>query len=344
MTTTSPDIQQNGSATCDDAAGGDAPQVSVLIVGYQSKDLLIDCLTGLFEHTTGLRYEVLYVDCSNDGSVDTVKTMFPQVRVIENDQNLGFGRGNNFLARHAKGEYLLLLNPDTLVKDNAIGDLYEFALQTPDGGAWGGVTRLPNGALDPGCQQAGPGLLNALLLLVGLGSFASPDVLASHAKGLDVPSLSGAFMMLPRSLWEDLGGFDESFFMYCEETDLCYRVRQAGRRVLITTRSSIVHLVGSGSAQSPKRMIALTRGGMHMSRKHNGQIRVFVDAALRWVYSASRYGLGVFGMPLIGGERAAQLRSRHAPIVFKPGDWFGGWQQSPTTTPTQNKHAETQSV
>ena len=170
--------------------------------------------------------------------------------------------------------------------------------------------------------------------LVGFSSATIPDVEADDGSGIEVSSLTGAFMMLPRDLWKKLGGFDESFFMYCEETDLCLRVKQAGRRVLITTQSSIVHLVGSGSAQSAKRMLALTRGGMHLSRKHHGTMHVLTEAALRWLYSVSRYVLGVVGVPLIGGQRAAQLRSRHAPIVCKPGQWFFGWNQSAIPTPT----------
>lgn len=303
----------------------ETPAISVLIVGYNSKDLVMDCLEGLFKHTCGLNYEVLYVDCSNDGSVQAVRDRFPSVRVIDNDQNLGFGRGNNFLARHAKGDFLLLLNPDTLVQNNALGALYDFAQRTPDAGAWGGVSRLPNGKIDPGCQQLAPGLGSLVLLLLGLGKLALPRVESDDGMGIDVPSLSGAFMMMPRELWEQLDGFDESFFMYCEETDLCYRVRASGRRVLITPKASIVHLVGSGSAQSAKRMLALTRGGMHLSRKHFGALHVFAEAVIRWLYSFSRYVFGLVGQPVVGNARAKELRDRHLPIIAKPGAWLGGW-------------------
>lgn len=325
--------QQSQTASITDTPGDEAcahvePTISVLIVGYHTKDLVLDCLAGLYRHTSGPSFEVLYTDCSNDGSEQAIRDLYPMVRVIENDENLGFGRGNNFLARHARGAYLLLLNPDTLIQDNAVGWLYDFARATPAAGAWGGVTRLPNGEIDPGCQQAGPELKNALLALIGMASKTRPDVEADRVGGVEVASLSGAFMMLPRDVWQELGGFDESFFMYCEETDLCWRIRKTGRKVLITPHCTIIHLVGSGSAQNPKRMLALTRGGMHLARKHHGPLYVHVNAALRWLHSASRYTLGVVGIPLIGRQRAAQLRSRHAPIICKPGQWFGGWNQS----------------
>lgn len=302
------------------------PSVSVLIVGYNTKDLVLDCLAGLFKHTRDLSFEVLFVNNSEDGSERAIRDAYPAVRVIDNTQNMGFGRGNNYLARHARGDYLLLLNPDTLVDNNAIHDLYVFAQHHPEGGAWGGVTRLKNGEIDPSCKQSGVGLGKSLLMLVGLSKLACPDV--SSADAMDVASLSGAFMMMPRDLWHELGGFDESFFMYSEETDLCYRVRRTGRRVLITSRSSITHLVGSGSSQSPSRMLALTRGGMHLTRKHFGTIYVLIEASLRWLYSATRYLLGLFGAPLVGAERAAQLRARHLPIVQHPGSWFYGWAEA----------------
>ncbi|MEM6506645.1 MAG: glycosyltransferase family 2 protein [Planctomycetota bacterium] len=302
------------------------PQISVLIVGYNTRDLVLDCLDGLYQHTQGLPFEVLFVDCSDDGSEQAIREKEPRVRVIDNQENLGYGRGNNFLARHARGEYLLLLNPDTLIKDNAIGELYRFAQSNPEGGAWGGVTRLASGAIDPGCQQLKPSLFTMFLLTIGLGVFVKPSIEAARSEGTQVHSLSGAFMMMPKALWDKLGGFDESFFMYCEETDLCHRVQQSGRRVLITPRSSIVHLVGSGSSKSPKRMLALTRGAMHFTRKHHGPVYTFFDGIVRWLYSASRFTIGLAGAPLLGKERAAQLRQRHAPIVFQPTQWIGGWQ------------------
>ena len=302
----------------------EAPAVSVLIVGYNTKDLVLQCLEGLFDHTTGIDFEVLFVDNSSDGSEQAIRERFPQVRVIDNDQNLGFGRGNNFLARHATGKYLLLLNPDTVVQDNAIGNLHYFAEQHPECGAWGGITRLPDGSIDPGCKQPGVGFVKSLLMLMGMAEFACPKVEAA-TKAMDVPSLSGAFMMLPRALWDDLAGFDETFFMYAEETDLCYRVRLTGRRVMITPDASVVHLVGSGASQSPKRMLALTRGDMHFARKHFGPVRVFAFALIRWLYSLSRYLLGVIALPLVGSVRAAELRKRHAPIISNPGQWVHGW-------------------
>ena len=330
MTTEPQTIEEDAASAhlSDDASSG--VDISILIVGFNSKGLTMDCLEGLYEHTRGPSVEVLYTDCSNDGSMREVPKRFPAVRVIDNTENLGFGRGNNFLARHARGRYILLINPDTLINDNAIGALFDFAERTPIAGAWGGVTKLPDGGIESSCQQPAHNLGCSLLMLCGLSSLACPDVTKADANGMDVPSLSGAFMMLPRDLWEQLGGFDESFFMYCEETDLCHRVHQQGKPVLITNESSIVHLVGSGSAFSAKRMLSMSRGAMHFARKHHSPLYVFATGLVRWVHNATRYALGLVGRPLIGAQRAARLRERHKQIVMQPGQWYGGWNESNT--------------
>src|SRR5689334_25209226 len=98
--------------------------LSILIVCYGSRQLIGDCLRSIYSHTSGCSFETLLVDCSNDGTMDFVKQEYPQVRVIDNSENLGFGAGNNFLAERAQGKYLVLLNPDTVVSDDSIGELY----------------------------------------------------------------------------------------------------------------------------------------------------------------------------------------------------------------------------
>lgn len=302
-----------------------ASMISVLIVGYRCREFLADCLEGLLSNTCDVSMEVLYVDCSGDGSAAMVRERFPTVRVLENEENLGFARGNNTLAKHAKGEYLLLLNPDTLIRDNAVGEVLAFAEAHPEGGAWGGITWLADGGIDPSCQQASPGLRSLLGSLLGVRRWSRGGLREGDKQPAEVPTLTGAFMLVRRSLWERLGGFDESFFMYSEEVDLCYRIRRAGYRVLMTPAAAIVHLVGGGSRLSPERLLAMTRGAVHFNRKHFGPVRVWLDIALRWLHSLSRWLLGVVGRPLVGKERAAALRRRHRPIVTSPGQWVRGW-------------------
>lgn len=307
----------------------DAPTVSVLVVGYRSKQDVRDCFAGLLEHTVGTSMEVLFLDCSNDGSVEMVREAFAGVRCIDNRENLGFGRGNNTLARHARGRYLLLLNPDTLVRDDAVGRLVAFAEAHPDGGVWGGTPVLPDGRVDPGCLQGEPGLAAGLKHLFGQAGKDTTGLEREDGAWREVGAPSGAFMLVRRDLWEQLGGFDESFFMYCEETDLCLRARRMGYRVYLTPSARIVHRVGGGSAKSPQRMIALTRGGVHLTRKHFGPSYARLDIALRWVHSLSRFLGGAILVPLLGRARSRTLRQRHWPIVANPGAWVHGWVTRP---------------
>jgi len=313
-----------------------SPKVSILIVGYNTKELVADCLRTVYQHTQGVDFEVVFVDCSNDGSAEMLASDFSQVRVIDNTENLGFGRGNNFVARHARGTYLLLLNPDTLLRDNAIGELVALADAQPEAGAWGGVTELADGSIDPGSQQTGPGLRYAFFRMLGLRKLGTGGLPADATQPGDVGSLSGAFMMVRRDVWEQLGGFDESFFMYCEETDLCQSIRSAGYRVLMTPNARITHLVGGGAAENPKRMIAMCKGAMHLNRKHFGALHTLCEGMLRWTHSFTRYAAGVVLTPL-KPDKATRLRARHQPIVFHPRQWWGGWAARPASTAEQPK-------
>lgn len=304
------------------------PQVSILIVGYNTKDLVAECLRGLYEYTSGVDFEVLFIDCSDDGSEALLARDFPQVRLIENDENLGFARGNNTLAKYARGERLLLLNPDTLIHDNAVGELNRFADNEPQAGAWGGLTILPNGGIDPGCRQTGPGLRFAVYRLLGLKALGTGGLPQDATAPGEVPVVSGAFMMVRREVWQALGGFDESFFMYCEETDLCQRIRRAGHRVWMNPSARITHLVGSGASDSPKRMLAMCKGAMHLDRKHFGTLHTFCEGALRWTHSLTRYLSGVLLMPIKPGK-SKSLRDKHRAIVLHPSQWWGGWGGPP---------------
>lgn len=141
--------------------------LSILIVCYQSRELILPCLRSVEQHTIGCTYEVLMVDCSNDGAVDLVKSEFPKTRIIENTENLGFGKGNNVLETHAVAPYLLLLNPDVILTDDSISELFRTAVSMPKAGAIGGRTRMLNGERDPGCRQFAPTLFRLAVSVFG---------------------------------------------------------------------------------------------------------------------------------------------------------------------------------
>lgn len=304
-----------------------APDVSVLIVAYQARDMTLDCLEDVFTHTADVSYEVLLIDNGDDGTEASVARRFPQVRIVPSRGNIGFAGGNNEAARHARGTHLLLLNPDTRLHDNAIGALYRCARRHPDCGAWGGMTFLPGGRRDASSTQIGPSLLTSLFNAIGLGRRRLGGI-PDHADApAHVKVLSGAFLMIPRAVWEQLGGFDESFFLYNEEVDLCLRIRRdLNRPLMMTPDARITHLVGTGKAMSPKRIMAMMQSRMHLDRKHHGPMHNLAKGGLTWLHAATRTVAAVVAKPLIGSERAASLRDAFAPIARHPGRWWYGFR------------------
>ncbi|MEM7810439.1 MAG: glycosyltransferase family 2 protein [Planctomycetota bacterium] len=315
---THPAAERTGSATT-------PPAVSILIVSYKSCDLVLEALRGLFRHTRRDDFEILLTDCSRDGTERAVAEAFPDVRVIPATGNLGFAGGNNFLARHARGRLLLLLNPDVIVADDAIGELVACAEARPDAGAWGGVTVLPDGRTDPSCRQSLPTLGRLAMGAVGFAARAAGGLADDETEAREVEALSGAFMLVDRAVWERLGGFDLSFFMYAEELDLCYRIARSGRPVVMTPKARITHLVGSGSALSPQRQTAIHRAKMHFLRKHRGVLFAAIGGAALWLAAFNRWAGGSVMTFVRKSSRFRDLRDGYGPVVFQPFAWWGGY-------------------
>lgn len=303
----------------------ETPDISILIVCYNSLDLIGPTLAGLFQHTRDCTFEVLLTDCSDDGTVGWVRQHYPSVQIIENDQNLGFARGNNFLADFASAPTLLLLNPDVIIHDNAVGELYRCRCEFPDAGAWGGQTRLPDGRVDPGAQQSTPTLTRLALAAAGQEKRTIDGLSPNADKPESVEGLSGAFLMIDRQRWIEMGGFDTSFFMYAEELDLCYRLRQTGRDLIMTPKAQITHLVGSGSSLNPKRTTAIVKAKMHFLRKHRGGAYACFAGILFWIAAFNRTLAGWLGSKLTHRERPAQLAAANSSIVCHPGRWWSGY-------------------
>lgn len=307
------------------------PQISILLVAYHSRKVILPCLKGIFQHTKSVRYEVLFLDNSNDGSEQLVATEFSSVQVIKTEKNLGYGGGNNFLARHAHANLFLILNPDTLVIDNAIGHLYESSKQFPRAGAWGGLCRLANGHLDPGCFQRH----RTLKMAIGNLYPRLPRNRSRHHKQIEthiynVPILNGAFLMIGREIWEILSGFDETFFMYTEEVDLCYRIRKKGLQLILTKNACIIHLGGSGDRKNPQRILSIMKGSMHLAWKHYSPLVAITFGILGWGYCFQRWLAGAIGYPWVDQKKAMRYRQAYAPIVFAPQKWWNGWRGSQT--------------
>jgi len=300
-------------------------RVSVLIVGYRNLRHLDACIGGAIRSMRGIDGEILFIDCSNDGSSDFVRERFPSVRVLPFCGNLGFGRGNNHLAREATGDYLLLLNPDTVPQSDEIARLVRFADAHPSGGAFGGRCVFPSGEHDLGSHQPMLRVSGLVLTLLGLASLRGGALPLDAARPQRVEVISGAFMLVRRGLWERLGGFDELFFMYTEEVDLCRRIADAGFELWADPSIVMIHDAGSGDPDNPKKRLQLLRGNATFLRKHFGPVAASIGCLAMLANEATRLLYARTLLPLRNPVRAGRLVERCRHTVANRAEWWNGW-------------------
>jgi GT2 family glycosyltransferase len=257
-----------------------APDVSVVIVGWNVRDLLRDCLRSI-EAQTRRPHEIVVVDnASRDGSADMVRAEFPAVRLIANPENRGFAAANNQGLAVAGGRHVLLLNPDTLVLDGAIDTMLDWIERRPDVGCVGCQVLESETTVQPTCFRD-PGPLNLLLVETGLHRlrFGSRFLGRPHYAGWDrdderhVDVVSGMFMLLPRQVIDEVGPLDDAFFVYAEEADWCRRIRAAGYRCAFAPVARIRHRDGGGKSTAlmrPRMYVQLQKSKRIYARKHEG--------------------------------------------------------------------------
>lgn len=229
--------------------------LSILIVTYNSRALIGTLLQRLQAEIAPLAAEVVLVDnASADGTAQSVREHHPWVHVIAGADNLGFAAGNNLAARHARGRHLLLLNPDALPAPGALRRGLELMDSHPQVGLAGGELRAEDGSRQPSARMF-PTLRDEFFTLSGLAArhpgsrlfarldrgWADPDAAAQ------VDWIPGAFVFVPAAVWARLGGFDERFFMYYEEVDLCRRLRAAGLQVRYWPELKALHIGGASA-------------------------------------------------------------------------------------------------
>ncbi len=292
--------------------------LSILIVCYRSRDDIDRCISSvLHSRLPNVAYEILLVNNADDGLESYVADRYPTVRIIENRENLGFGPGNNLLALHARGEKLLLLNPDTECPPEAIARLLHLADRYPAHQAWGAVTRFADGSREFSSMQAAPGIFNETLRLLGLSRFIPRNSqLTADIELVEV--LSGAFMMVNRSLWEKLEGFDERFFMYSEEVDLCRRItRTTGLKLPLSTGIWIYHYVGR-SSNPARRTRMIFQAKMLYERKHFPALHNRVMGSVLYTIALSRYLTGKLLFLTGRRHQASALIEMYSDLVKNP--------------------------
>ncbi len=299
------------------------PYVSAIVVSYNTREMTLDCLRALRADLTGTPSEMLVVDnASADGSAEAVKREFPEVRVIQSGRNAGFGAANNLAMAQARGELFLLVNSDAFLRSGCTKALMDCLERHPDAAVAGPRIVRPDGSLQISCYRF-PSPLRALLENLFVASlFPNHPVLGDYRRWAhdcerEVDWVIGACMLVRRKAFEEVGGFDERFFMYAEETDWQKRMRAVGWTVWFTPAGEAVH-VGGGSGQKSRAAVeAFHRSKEDFFRKHYGAPGVWtnrltsVAGALCRVPAYTALGL------IRRGDRTALLRRREWQDVLR---------------------------
>jgi GT2 family glycosyltransferase len=248
--------------------------VSIIIVNWNTKELLLQCLESVYQTAKGIEKEVFIVDNgSTDGSGAAVKERFPEVKLIQNDRNLGFARANNQALSLSKGKHLLLLNPDTMVREGAIEKLISFMEAYPKAGAAGAQLINPDGSKQNSIANF-PSLATELLnksLLRRLFPGRFPGKERVYDGPIEVGSVIGACVMVRRKAVEEVGPLDEHYFLFLEETDWCYRMGKAGWKVYHVPAAHVCHFQGRSTETNIKgAKIEYYRSRYRFFQKHRG--------------------------------------------------------------------------
>ena len=301
------------------------PQVSIIVPTWNTCDLLAACLSSIARETTGLDVETIVVDNGSvDGTADLLRTEFPSVHAITNTRNLGFGRAANQGAAASTTPHLLFLNTDTQLTADSIHALIRVLDAQPRAGIVGAQLRNADGTFQSSYAPF-PSYWREFLILSGLGRSLRgkhyPSCGPDDQMGPQVVDwVSGACLLVRRTAFEAVNGFDESFFMYAEEVDLCYRMRSAGWQVWYQPAARVVHLGGASSVGQPtEREAQLYRGRVHFFRKHYGTVAAALLACMiiastalkRLVHGALRVGsAGRYGRPVVSVARLLSVLRR----------------------------------
>jgi GT2 family glycosyltransferase len=273
-----------------------SPEISIIVVSWNVRDALRACLKSLPAGTS--QVETIVVDAaSTDGTPEMIRAEFPWVKLIASNENLGYSKGNNAGLAQARGQYALILNPDTELVGDALERLREHMEANPRVGVLGPQLILPDQSIQASRRRF-PTLVTALFESTWLQPLAPPGVMRAYyaadlpaGEATDVDWLVGAALFVRRAAWEQVGTFDERFFMYSEELDWQRRLKAAGWLVRYLPASQVRHHVGSSSAQVPAAThIRFNSSKVRYFRKYHGAL---AGETLRW------YLLGHFGVQLL---------------------------------------------
>lgn len=308
-----------------------SPEVTVIMVSYNTRDLTVKAIETLFENAGNVSFRlVVWDNASHDGSADAIAARFPDVELIRSEDNVGFSRANNAIAETATTPWLLLLNPDTETHANAVENILAFGKAHPEAGITGGRTVFPDGSLNIASCWNTMSLWSLFCSAFGLAKvfvnsgFFNPEGIGGWKRDSvrHVDVVVGCFMLVPTALWRELGGFSPRYFMYGEEHDLCLRAAKLGYRPMITPDAQIMHLVGAASAKREDKVLRLMRSKATLIRDHWSGWRISAGIALLWLWIANRRIASIL-KALISGK--PQEKARWKVIWDQRRMWLKGY-------------------
>lgn len=291
--------------------------LDIVVVSYRSRELLRACLDSLREHAPSVANRIFVVDnASGDGTVELVGATYPEVQLLTSRENLGFGAASNLAIRAGDGRYVLALNPDTRVTEGALDRLVRLIEERPEVGICGCRLEREDGSFDHASRRSFPTVTGALGHFLGVGRLRwAPRSLAQYrapeVESGPVDAVNGAFMLMRRSALDHVGLFDEGFWMYMEDLDLCYRFHEAGWVTWYEPSVTVTHIKGgtSGAIRNARLNYAFHDGMYRFYRKHYARDHARLRNGV--VYSGIAVKLAVSIVRSALRRAAVQLPRRH---------------------------------
>lgn len=280
------------------------PEMSIIIVSWNAREYLVGCLMSLYEEDLPWAEIIVVDNGSSDGSPDTIEELFPEVRLIRSDENLGFAKANNIGIMASSGKYVCLINSDVVVLGGCLEALKDRMDSDPSAGLVCPKVLNPDMTLQPTCRRF-PSIKGAFLSAIGLDS----RNYMRHDSVMEAEAVSGCFMLARRAAIDEAGLLDERFFFYAEDKDWCRRIRNSGWKIIYLPEAKAVHYGGSSSSAAPvKFYIELHKANLKYWRKYHGSLSAAIYLAIVMLHQALRIGSAAVVFALMPGRRTNEAR------------------------------------
>jgi hypothetical protein len=304
------------------------------MVSYNTKEFLLEALRSLKAETQKLSYEVIVVDNnSTDGSAEALSAEFPEFKMIARKDNLGFAKANNLAIKESIGEYLLLLNPDTVITDGAVDKLFEFAQKQP-ATIWGGRTLNADLTQNKNCcwQDISPWSLfchaSGLSVIFRRSDFFNAEEYGGWDRSTvrEVDLVQGSFFLTTRKHWDEMNGFDEKYFIYGEEADFCMRTRKRGGKVYYTPDARVIHYGGKSEKVRSFRLERVIASKMQLILDHFRGPKRFLSCFFLYCWPLSRLIATSLLSTVAPNKRRVESAQQWREVMKNKGKWYNGFE------------------